>query len=97
MRKKTRRTPRRTVQRHDLVKAIQLSNRKTNVGSQLKQACFERLLAACDVVSDGSNPYEVIGSGLREDVLMAGRVALQREVEELMQIFGSAGKADLFI
>ncbi|MCJ7555768.1 MAG: hypothetical protein MUP90_02495, partial [Gammaproteobacteria bacterium] len=62
-----------------------------------KQAYFESLQAACRNVHEGYNPYKVIGSGLSEDVLMAGRVALQREVEELIQLFGSAGKADLFI
>jgi hypothetical protein len=39
------------------------------------------------------NPYEVIGSGLEKDVLMVGRVALQDKVEQLMRLFGSAGKA----
>jgi ketose-bisphosphate aldolase len=83
-----------SVSRQDLGEAVQLGIRKINVGSTLKQAFFESLRAACRGVHEGYNPYEVIGSGLREDVLMAGRVALQREVEELMLIFGSAGKAD---
>ena len=86
-----------SVNRQNLAEAVHLGIRKINVGSTLKQAYFESLQAACRNVHEGYNPYEVIGSGLREDVLMAGRVALQREVEELMQIFGSAGKADLFI
>jgi len=86
-----------SVSRQDLAEAVQLGIRKINVGSTLKQAYFESLQAACRNVYEGYNPYEVIGSGLSEDVLMAGRVALQREVEELMFIFGSAGKADLFI
>ena len=83
-----------SVNRQDLVDAIQLGIRKINVGSALKQAYFKRLRAACADVDPGYNPYEVIGSGLSADVLMAGRVALQREVEELIQLFGSAGKAD---
>ena len=81
-----------SVNRQDLVEAIRLGIRKINVGSLLKQAYFESLRSACSNVSVGYNPYEVIGSGLSGDVLMAGRVALQREVEELMQLFGSAGK-----
>ena len=76
---------------------MQFYTRKINVGSALKQAYFENLRATCGGVSDKYNPYDVIGSGMSSDVLMAGRVALQKEVEELMQIFGSAGKADLFI
>ena len=83
-----------SVSRQDLGEVVQLGIRKINVGSTLKQAYFESLRSACRAVHEGYNPYEVIGSGLSEDVLIAGRVALQREVEELMQIFGSAGKAD---
>ena len=83
-----------SVSRQDLVEAIQLGIRKINVGSALKQAYFESMREACRNVQEGYNPYEVIGSGLSEDVLMAGRVALQREVQELIQLFGSTGKAD---
>jgi hypothetical protein len=35
----------------------------------------------------------VIGSGLRDDVLTAGRLAMRQTVEQLMELFGSAGKA----
>jgi fructose/tagatose bisphosphate aldolase len=83
-----------SVNRQDLVAAIELGIRKINVGSALKQAYFESMRKACANVGDGYNPYEVIGSGQSSDVLMAGRVALQREVEELMRLFGSAGKGD---
>jgi fructose/tagatose bisphosphate aldolase len=78
----------------DLVEAIQLGIRKINVGSALKQAYFESMQTACSSIGDGYNPYEVIGSGQSNDVLMAGRVALQRAVEELMRLFGSAGKGN---
>ena len=83
-----------SVNRQDLVAAIELGIRKINVGSALKQAYFESLRTACSSVGEGYNPYEVIGSGQSSDVLMAGRVALQREVEELMRLFGSAGKGN---
>jgi ketose-bisphosphate aldolase len=83
-----------SVNRQDLMAAIELGIRKINVGSALKQAYFESMRKACANVGDGYNPYEVIGSGQSSDVLMAGRVALQREVEELMRLFGSAGKGD---
>ena len=84
-----------SVHRQDLAAAVKYGIRKINVGSALKQAYFESMREACRGVQEGYNPYEVIGSGLRADVLMAGRIALQREVEELMQTFGSTGKADL--
>ena len=83
-----------SVNRQDLVEAIRLGIRKINIGSALKQAYFESLRAACGSVSQGYNPYEVIGSGQSGDVLMAGRVALQNKVEEFMRLFDSAGKGD---
>ena len=47
---------------------------------------------ACAKVNDDYNPYEVIGSGLDNDILVTGKMALQKAVEELMQLFGSAGR-----
>ena len=81
----------------DLVGAIEHGIRKINVGSVLKQTYLQALRAAVGAVSDGklakANPYELIGSGFEQDVLVAGRVALQHKVEELMRLFGSAGQA----
>ena len=77
----------------DLVAAIRRGIRKINVGSVLKQTYFRALRDAAVAVAPNANPYEIIGSGLDRDVLMAGRVAMQRKVEELMRLFGSAGKA----
>ena len=62
--------------------------RKVNVGSVLKQTYFRALLASCRATPTDANPYEIIGSGLAEDVLMAGRVAMRREVGELMNLLG---------
>jgi hypothetical protein len=44
-------------------------------------------------VGPGYNPYDVVGSGLKEDVLASGRLAMRKSVEDLMRVFGSAGKA----
>lgn len=85
-----------SVNRQDIVRAISLGICKINVSSILKQTYFEAMRAAAADTPEGYNPYEVLGSGLENDVLMAGRLALQRKVEELMQLFGSAGKADSF-
>lgn len=82
-----------SVRHDDLRTAIELGIRKINVGSLLKQAYFEALRAACAAVEDPYNPYEVVGSGLKADVLTAGRIALQQTVEELMRLFGSVDKA----
>ncbi len=82
-----------SVERADLTEAIRLGIRKVNVGSVLKRTWFEAVRWACVQAGDDYNPYEVVGSGLASDVLTAGRVALQKTVEELMVVFGSAGKA----
>ena len=82
-----------SVRRQDLVEAIQLGVCKINVGSLLKQVYVQALRRACAAVEEPSpNPYEVVGSGLAADVLSAGRLAVQHAVEELMVLFGSAGK-----
>lgn len=82
-----------SVERADLTEAIRLGIRKVNVGSVLKRTWFEAVRRACVQAGDDYNPYEVVGSGLVSDVLTAGRLALQKTVEELMVVFGSAGKA----
>lgn len=82
-----------SVDRDDLRAAIGLGVRKINVGSALKQAYLGALADACTARRNATNPYEIIGSGLEADVLVAGRLAMQELVEELMHCFGSAGKA----
>ncbi len=82
-----------SVSHADLKEAIRLGIRKINVGSVLKRTYFEAVRGACSRVGEDYNPYEVVGSGLDKDVLIAGRVALQRTVQELMTLFGSAGRA----
>ena len=39
------------------------------------------------------NPYDVMGSGFASDVLTVARMAMQERVEDMMRLFGSAGKA----
>lgn len=82
-----------SIERDDLRAAVRLGVRKVNVGSALKRAYFEALRVACAGVREEYNPYDVIGSGLAEDVLTAGRVAMQKEVEEWVTILQSAGRA----
>ena len=82
-----------SVEPDDLSAAIGLGVRKINVGSRLKQSYFAALRDACAETPAAANPYEVIGSGLADDVLVAGRLAMQAEVERSMRLFGSAGRA----
>jgi len=79
--------------RTDLEEAVSLGIRKINVGSVLKRSYFEAMSGACAKVGDDYNPYEVIGSGFEADVLATGRLAMQKTVEDLMRLFGSACKA----
>ncbi len=77
----------------DMVEAIRLGIRKINVGSVLKRTYFEAMRDASVRAGDDYDPYLVIGSGMEGDVLTLARVALQRTVEDLMRLYGSAGKA----
>ena len=55
-----------SISQSDLKEAIQLGVRKINVGSVLKRSFFEAMRSACSRVSEGYNPYEVVGSGLEK-------------------------------
>jgi ketose-bisphosphate aldolase len=78
----------------DLQAAIEIGVRKINVGSRLKQAFLVALREACRAVPENANPYECIGSGLDNDVLVAGRRAMAAEVGRMMHLFGSSGRAE---
>jgi len=78
----------------DLQAAIEIGVRKINVGSRLKQAFLGALREACRSVPENANPYECIGSGLHNDVLVAGRRAMATEVCRMMHLFGSSGRAE---
>lgn len=73
-----------SVDRTDLTAAIRLGIRKINVGSALKRVYFEAVRRAIEQIGDDYNPYEVVGSGLAGDILTAGRLALQKTVEDWM-------------
>ena len=86
-----------SIHNDDIQQSIKHGIRKINVGSILKQTVFQNLKAAINETPSTYNPYEVIGSGLRNDILMVSRVALQQKIEQMMVLFGSAGKADAFV
>ncbi len=80
-----------SVARDDLRAAVRLGVRKFNVGSMLKQAYFNALRGGCAAIREPYNPYDIIGSGFKSDVLQVARLAVQTAVEEMMHVFGSAG------
>ena len=67
---------------------------KINVGSALKSAFYRAVRNRIAETGDDFNPYTVVGSGLPEDVLLAGRLAVRDVVAEKMRVFGSAGRAE---
>jgi ketose-bisphosphate aldolase len=77
----------------DIVEAIKLGIRKINVGKVLKQTYFEALKSEIVKINNDYDPYKVVGSGLDSDVLNSARIELQKEIEGLMKLFGSKGKA----
>ncbi len=72
---------------------IQHGIRKINVGSALRRAFFNTMKEKIAASHPFAHPYDIIGSGLDEDVLLAGKIALKNLIREKMVIFGSAGKA----
>jgi fructose/tagatose bisphosphate aldolase len=81
-----------SIARDDLQEAVKLGVRKVNVGSVLKRTYLEALRSSLHQLDGDYNPYEAIGSGLDDDVLTQARITLQGVVEDLMRLFGSAGK-----
>lgn len=82
-----------SVAEESLKEAVSAGIRKINVGSVLKRTYFETLKAACSAAGRDYIPYDVVGSLNAGDVHVQARLALQNKVEELMVLFGSAGKA----
>jgi fructose/tagatose bisphosphate aldolase len=82
-----------SISQSDLKNAVRLGVRKVNVGSVLKRSFFEAMRSAGSKAGEEYNPYEVVGSGFAKDVLVCGRIAMQRKVEELMKVLGSARRA----
>jgi fructose/tagatose bisphosphate aldolase len=82
-----------SVAREDVQQAVTLGIRKVNVGSLLKRVYLGALRSSCRIVSEPCNYYEAIGSGLADDVLTSGRIALQAAAADFMKLLGSAGRA----
>lgn len=77
----------------DIKKAIKLGIRKINIGKAVKEAYLKTLRRSCSEIKKDYNPYRLIGSGLEHDILIKARISMQKAVEKLMILFGSAGKA----
>ncbi|MCL4417758.1 MAG: class II fructose-bisphosphate aldolase, partial [Actinobacteria bacterium] len=82
-----------SIHREDLEHAVKEGIRKINVGRELKKSYFLAISNSCLDTGDDFNPYKVIGSGTDKDILNIARTRLQKTIENMMVLFGSAYKA----
>jgi fructose/tagatose bisphosphate aldolase len=76
-----------------LRQAIQAGIRKINVGSAVRAVFYRAVREAVLTAKTDFNPYDVLGSGSSNDILIQGRLAVRDLVREKMELFGSAGRA----
>lgn len=67
---------------------------KINLGTVLNQAFLDGMHQVEECSSGYVSPKHVLGSGLKEDLLAGGRLAMQELVKNKMRVYRSAGKAD---
>lgn len=80
----------------DLKKAIELGISKVNVGTVLKRAYIDavgKFYTERDISK--VDPHVTIGWGGPDDMISSGREAIAQKVEEFIDMFQSAGKAEL--
>ena len=71
---------------------IRIGLRKINVGSALRRAFFAGVVSKVAQIGEDYNPYEVLGSGRGDDLMLAGKLAMKSVVKEKILLFGSAGQ-----
>ncbi len=75
-----------------LRRMVELGVAKVNFGTVLKQVYLEAVRKSLNCYAPPSNPHPYLGMGGEEDIMIAGREAVQGKVRELMEICGSAGR-----
>ena len=80
------------ISRQSLREAIALGVAKVNFGTYLKQRYLAAMRKA--IGYDCPDPHRLLGMGGREDVLMAGRLAVRDAVLERIDLLGCCGKAE---
>jgi fructose/tagatose bisphosphate aldolase len=65
---------------------------KVNFGTVLKQAYLEAVRTSLAKYHVPSSPHEFLGIGGPEDVMTAGREAVERGVQRLIEVCGSKGR-----
>ena len=82
-----------SVVEEDVKQVVKNGINKVNISSLLKQAYFESIKKDILKSNEDINPYLVIGSGFKQDINTRACIKVQEEVERIMLLLGSAGKA----
>jgi len=82
-----------SVNEEDVKESIKNGISKVNISSLLKQAYFESIKNDILKSTGDINPYLVIGSGFKQDLNTRACIKVREEVERIMLLLGSAGKA----
>jgi fructose/tagatose bisphosphate aldolase len=73
--------------------AIRHGVAKFNVGTILKKTFLAAIREPLLSIEDTANVHDVLGSHREQDYLIAGKRAMQAKVQELLQLYGSSGRA----
>ena len=76
-----------------LAKLLTLGVRKFNLGRVLKQTYLDTLRNEIVNIGEDYDLYEMIGSGLKTDVLVKTRLEVKKVVEKFMKLYKSVGEA----
>jgi ketose-bisphosphate aldolase len=79
--------------RNSVQQAIRCGVAKFNFGTGIKQAYLRALQGSLRKYHEPMSPHPFVGMGGKNDILVAAREAVKREVVKLLQDFGSAGRA----
>lgn len=75
-------------------RVIELGVCKINFGVKLNQAFLEGMKEVLYSTKEYVSPKYLLGSGLKEDVLARGKLAMKELVKRKMEVYGSAGKSN---
>lgn len=82
-----------SIEQEDIKEAVKHGISKINVSSAMKQIYFETIRKECKKIGPNYNPYLIVGSGFKEDIITKANINVQEFVEKTITVFGSSGKA----
>lgn len=78
----------------DVKRLVECGVSKMNLGAALNQAFLDGMNATRKSNTHYVSPKYLIGSGLKEDILAGGEIAVKELVKRKMAVYGSAGRSD---